>query len=281
LTDRRPATNRHLAVDDDRLRGSHPLGVPIRLAAQTAKSNPRYANGGYEAWPGPNSNTFVRELTQEIPELAFAFDHNAVGKDYTWFDAGLAPSRTGVHLDTWPLGATLAAKEGIELHLLQLTFGLRFWPPRLELPFLPAIPWERAPDEPAAPHLAPKEGEMLTIYPLEEPDAAGSGRFEITSQFPALKLGQTVVVMASTGESWLRLKLLDTPPLAGEPSTTYRVSAVVSWKGETELTFVCRGEPSSRDEVGPFALEGATVSCWIVRDASGGFDGQLTVRGGR
>jgi hypothetical protein len=30
LTDRRPATNRHLAVDDDRLRGSHPLGVPIR-----------------------------------------------------------------------------------------------------------------------------------------------------------------------------------------------------------------------------------------------------------
>ncbi len=30
MTDRRPATNRHLAVDDDRLRGSHPLGVPIR-----------------------------------------------------------------------------------------------------------------------------------------------------------------------------------------------------------------------------------------------------------
>jgi len=32
LTDRRPATNRHLAVDDDRLRGSHPLGVPIRYS---------------------------------------------------------------------------------------------------------------------------------------------------------------------------------------------------------------------------------------------------------
>ena len=33
LTDRRPATNRHLAVDDDRLRGSHPLGVPIRIVS--------------------------------------------------------------------------------------------------------------------------------------------------------------------------------------------------------------------------------------------------------
>ncbi len=112
--------------------------------------NARYASGGYEAWPGPNSNTFMRELTQQIPELAFVFDHNAVGKDYAWFDAGLAPSRTGVHFDTWTIGATVAMKEGLELHLLQLTFGLHLWTPRLELPFLPPIPWERA-HEPEAP----------------------------------------------------------------------------------------------------------------------------------
>ena len=119
--------------------------VAERIEAVTAAVDPRYANGGYEAWPGPNSNTFVRELARELPELAFVFDHNAVGKDYTFFDAGWSPSRTGVSVDTWPLGATLALAEGFELHLLQLTFGMRLWPPRLALPFLPAIPWESAP----------------------------------------------------------------------------------------------------------------------------------------
>jgi hypothetical protein len=123
--------------------------------------NARYASGGYEAWPRPNSNTFVRELTQRLPELAFVFDHNAVGKDYAWFDAGLTPSRTGVHFDSWPFGATVAMEEGLELHLLQLTFRLRLWPPRVELPFLPPIPWERAP-EPEAP--APGGYLLLTAH---------------------------------------------------------------------------------------------------------------------
>lgn len=121
--------------------------VAERIAAVTEALDPRYSNGGYEAWPGPNSNTFMRELVRELPELAFAFDHNAVGKDYTWLDVGWSPSRTGVTFDTWPLGATLALEEGVELHFLQLTFGVRLWPPRLLLPFLPPIPWESAPLE--------------------------------------------------------------------------------------------------------------------------------------
>jgi hypothetical protein len=119
--------------------------VAERIAAVTAALAPRYKNGGYEAWPGPNSNTFMRDLARELPEFAFVFDHNAVGKDYTWLDAGWSPSRTGVSFDTWPLGATLALEEGVELHFLQLTFGVRLWPPRLELPFLPPIPWESEP----------------------------------------------------------------------------------------------------------------------------------------
>jgi hypothetical protein len=138
--------------------------------------NARYANGGYEAWPGPNSNTFVRELTQQVPELAFVFDHNAVGKDYAWFDAGRAPSRTGVHFDTWPIGASVAMKEGRELHWLQLTFRLR-----LELPFLPPIPWERA-HEPEAP--AP--GGYLLLTAQQESQMGDIGlvveRFEAVSR---------------------------------------------------------------------------------------------------
>jgi hypothetical protein len=81
---------------------------------------------------------------------------HSMGKDYAWFDAGLAPSRTGVHFDTRPIGATVARKEGLELHLLQLTFRLR-----VELPFLPPIPWERAP-EPEAP--APGGYLLLTAH---------------------------------------------------------------------------------------------------------------------
>jgi hypothetical protein len=106
---------------------------------------------GYEAWPGPNSNTFARQLCEAIPELHFAFDHNAVGKDYDgWASAGLAPSRTGLRLDTLPLGVTVAAREGLELHVAQLSFGLQLWPPRLQLPFLPEIPWS-VPPRPAGP----------------------------------------------------------------------------------------------------------------------------------
>jgi hypothetical protein len=119
--------------------------VAERIAAVTAALDPRYKNGGYEAWPGPNSNTFMRELARELPELAFVFHHNAVGKDFTWLDAGWSPSQTGVSFNTWPLGATLALEEGVELHFLQLTFGVRLWPPRLELPFLPPIPWDSEP----------------------------------------------------------------------------------------------------------------------------------------
>ncbi|MEY4848417.1 MAG: hypothetical protein RLZZ36_1530, partial [Pseudomonadota bacterium] len=70
LTDRRPATNHHLAVDDDRLRGSHPLGVPIRDAGyqrceftaeapcmdcRRARSLPRALRRVLGTWQGPRA----------------------------------------------------------------------------------------------------------------------------------------------------------------------------------------------------------------------------------
>lgn len=124
--------------------GERAQRIAQRIESVTAQLAPRY-DGGYEAWPGPNSNTFVRDLSREIPELAFTFDHNALGKDYAWLRAGLTPSRTGVELDTWPLGFAVALREGFELHVLQLPFAVRVWPPRIALPIAPALPWERAP----------------------------------------------------------------------------------------------------------------------------------------
>ena len=112
-----------------------------QLQTRSRKLAPTYADG-YRAWPGPNSNTFVAELAQGSSELAFVFDPNALGKDYGgWFDAGLTASKTGVRVDTLPLGFALALREGLELHLFQFTLGVSFDPPGIALPFTPQIPF--------------------------------------------------------------------------------------------------------------------------------------------
>lgn len=96
---------------------------------------------GYRKWPGPNSNTLVRDLVAGVPGLGFVFDPNCIGKDFAWLDLGWTSSRTGVRLDTPLLGGAVGLREGVELHLLQLTFGVSIDPPGLSLPFLPQIPF--------------------------------------------------------------------------------------------------------------------------------------------
>ena len=130
--------------------GERARSIALQLDAAVDALGPAYATG-YRAWPGPNSNTFVRDAAREAGGFGVTFDHNALGKDdYGWFGLGLASSRSGVHVDTRGLGATLAAREGVELHVLGLTFGLQVWPPRLELPLLPELPWSQAPHESTA-----------------------------------------------------------------------------------------------------------------------------------
>lgn len=138
-------------------------GEPARRIAEAIvplaqEQHERYSDG-YLMWPGPNSNTFMSELAGQIPELAFVLDANAVGKDWPgWLDVGRTTSKTGVRLDTPVAGAAVALREGVELHALGLTFGVRLFPPSLALPFLPRIPdgfaaeWrEPAPAPPVAP----------------------------------------------------------------------------------------------------------------------------------
>ncbi|MEO6597841.1 MAG: DUF3750 domain-containing protein [Planctomycetota bacterium] len=67
----------------------------------------------YTIWPGPNSNTFVRELLAGVPELGFVFDPNSVGKDYRpWLGIGAPASETGVRIDTPILGAAIGLRDG-------------------------------------------------------------------------------------------------------------------------------------------------------------------------
>ena len=121
--------------------GDDALAVIAHIDATLPTLAPRYATD-YTMWPGPNSNTFVRELCAGAPGLSFVFDPNALGKDYSGFlTLGTTASGTGLRIDTPILGAALALREGVELHLLQLTFGISLDPPGLSLPFLPQIPF--------------------------------------------------------------------------------------------------------------------------------------------
>jgi hypothetical protein len=94
----------------------------------------------YEAWPGPNSNTFVADLVAGVPELEVELHHNAVGKDYArGLRAGATAGGYGVAVDTDYLGLGLGLREGVELHLLGLSMGVALWPPALKLPFVPRL----------------------------------------------------------------------------------------------------------------------------------------------
>lgn len=93
----------------------------------------------YNGWPGPNSNTFVERLAREAG-LSVELHHDCVGKDMeSLLRVGLTATGSGVELETPLVGVQLGLEEGIELHLLQLTFGLDLWPPALKLPFLPRL----------------------------------------------------------------------------------------------------------------------------------------------
>lgn len=110
----------------------------------------------YRAWPGANSNTFVKWLARESG-MGVLLPPNAVGKDYTgWLAAGVSSTGLGLHVDTAVLGAQVGLVEGVELHLIGLTAGVGLWPPSLKLPFLPAIPggWFAPGSAPAAQPIA-------------------------------------------------------------------------------------------------------------------------------
>ncbi len=91
----------------------------------------------YRAWPGPNSNTFTAFVGRAVPELELDLPSNAIGKDYLPNGSlmAAAPSGTGYQLSVFGLAGLLAArKEGLELNLLGLTFGVDLASPGIKLP---------------------------------------------------------------------------------------------------------------------------------------------------
>jgi hypothetical protein len=116
------------------LHGSKAEALIPRIDA--AARNYVYA-GAYTLWPGPNSNTFPAYVAREVPELGLALPADAVGKDFLPDGAffARAPSGTGYQFSLHGLfGLLVAAKEGIEINLLGLSYGIRFKPLGLLLP---------------------------------------------------------------------------------------------------------------------------------------------------
>lgn len=96
----------------------------------------------YRLWPGPNSNTFVAYILREVPELTVELPPTAIGKDFLGYKTFHAPTASGTGYQVSILGAvslTAGLKEGIELGILGLSFGVDFYPPALKLPIIGRI----------------------------------------------------------------------------------------------------------------------------------------------
>lgn len=101
-----------------------------KLIPQIQEAIRRYPNsnrGDYRVWPGPNSNTFVAWIARNVPELGLELPPTAVGKDFlgSGINWHTPPSGSGWQV-SWNgiIGAALAPKEGLELHILGVTWGI-------------------------------------------------------------------------------------------------------------------------------------------------------------
>jgi hypothetical protein len=95
------------------------------------------AYGDYQAWPGPNSNTFVQTVLNAVPELNAVLPPTAIGKDFPydgdWW--GRTASGTGLFVSLGGyVGLTVGWIEGVELNVFGGVLGFDLRRPALKFP---------------------------------------------------------------------------------------------------------------------------------------------------
>jgi hypothetical protein len=87
--------------------------------------------------PGPNCNTYGDRMLRRCG-LHASLPATSIGKDWRGLvGAGVTTEGTGVQLETPVFGIKLGLKEGVEVHVIGLSFGIDFWPPAIILPLGP------------------------------------------------------------------------------------------------------------------------------------------------
>ena len=135
------ARNSLVQVRSDLGRAGHQLvPSPCRSHGESRAAIEGYkfqADGDYNAWPGPNSNTFIQAILDTVPELNAVLPPTAIGKDYPYAGRwiGLTPSGTGVFVSIGGyLGLTAGWIEGMELNVLGAVLGFDLRRPALKFP---------------------------------------------------------------------------------------------------------------------------------------------------
>jgi len=107
------------------------------------KAVEEYAYGKtYELWPGPNSNSFVAHIIRSVPELTVELPPTAIGKDFIGYNKFAAPTASGTGYQFSLLGLisfSAGLKDGIEIGILGLNFGIDWYPPAIKLPIVGRI----------------------------------------------------------------------------------------------------------------------------------------------
>lgn len=124
-------------LDDIRGKQAERMIPQIRKAAENYPYQKHY-----RLWPGPNSNSFIAEIMRQVSGFYVELPPHALGKDWLPDHRLFARSttRTGFTLSLYGvLGLTLGWLEGIELHILGLTYGVDIIRPALKMPFIGRI----------------------------------------------------------------------------------------------------------------------------------------------
>ena len=122
-----------VAVDGER---AEELIPKIRYVIE----NYKFRNyGDYNAWPGPNSNTFVQAALDAVPELRAVLPPTAIGKDFPYDGRwiGVTPSGTGLYASIGGyVGLTIGWVEGFEVNFFGAVLGFDVRRPALKFPGL-------------------------------------------------------------------------------------------------------------------------------------------------